>query len=398
MRTITARFGFLLATSLMTSQPAVGQAPPTQANFFISGHSLTDLPLPTYLSSVARSLGTRMQWNRQYMIGSSIRARSRGLDEQAQARAWVGYHMGDNRDGSGLDVLSELRYPMTIGPGSKYDILIITEQNGLLETILWHDTVRHLRHYHERFIEGNAKGRTFFFEPWSSVDPIENPARWIELERKASSLWQCVVTRINLGLAAEHRQDRIASMPTGVALATLVERATQGTGVPGLTMSNPRATIARLFQDDVHLTKLGSYYVALVVYAAMFDRPPTQAWAPPEVDVELATTLQTIAWSVVSERKQRVRSLDMDQCRELLKGSLIDDFYGYMRSAWVRQVGVVRAEVRRLKRLAHWHVLVRRDTASNPFRFDAASDGSYWLPPPEVVRSHQPKARTSGGQ
>ena len=49
-------------------------------------------------------------------------------------------------------------------PGKPDDSLLITEQHGLLGTLLWNDTVRYLRHHHDRFIEGNAKGRTWFYE------------------------------------------------------------------------------------------------------------------------------------------------------------------------------------------------------------------------------------------
>lgn len=354
--------------------------PPKSANFFISGHSLTDQPLPSNLAAIATSLGTSVQWNRQYIVGSAIRQRTRGLAEGVAG--WSGYRQGDNREGHGLDVVAELRQPRTVSSPARYDVLIITEQNGLLETMMWHDTVRHLRHYHERFIEGNPKGQTFFYEPWVSLDSLDDPRRWTAFERQASQVWQCVTTRINLSLAAEGRADRITSLPSGIALAALVEHATRGAGVAGLSGGTVRETLARLFQDDVHLTPIGSYYMALVSYAAIFQRPPLGAWTPAEVSPELARTLQQFAAEFMAHYRATNRPLDMAQCRALLKESFINDFYAYIRDAWKLMVGPMRAEGRRLKRLLHWHLRVRRDNDSNPFHFDPSTDRTYWLPDP----------------
>ena len=72
------------------------------------------------------------------------------------------------------------------------------------------------------------------------------------------------------------------------ALAELVERATQGHGVAGVTGSTVRNTVNRIVNDDVHLTRLGSYYMALVSYAAIYRRSPEGAWAPEDVTDEQA--------------------------------------------------------------------------------------------------------------
>ena len=183
-----------------------------RANLFISGHSLTDQPMPTFLAQIAGSLGTPMRWNRQYVVGSTLRERTRGM--KADAQAWSGYRLGANREGEGMDVVAELRQPRTIS-GERYDTLLITEQNGLLWSLLNHDSVRYLRHFHERFIDGNPQGQTYFYEPWNSLNSKDDPRRWIAFERAASPVWQCIATRVNISLAAEGRRDRIASMPGG---------------------------------------------------------------------------------------------------------------------------------------------------------------------------------------
>lgn len=349
------------------------------ARVFISGHSLTDQPLPTFMARIAGSLGTPMQWNRQYMVGSAIEHRTRGEDSPSEG--WAGYRQGDNREGAGLDVIAELRAPRTIA--GRYDTLLITEQHGLLGSLTEHDTVRYLRHYHDRFIEGNAEGQTWFYEPWFHLSSKDAPRRWIDYERRAAPLWQCVATRINLSLAAEGRKDRIASLPAGLALAELIARATEGDGLPGVSGASVRETVDRYFHDDVHLTRLGSYYMALVSYAAIFRRSPQGAWAPEEVGAETAAALQAQAWGIVAGLAAADRPLTLEQCRERMREDFIGRYLAYVRdSRWVQQIGAPHAWLRSARRYLDWQWRFARHDADNPYWFDRATDRGVWLPPP----------------
>jgi hypothetical protein len=365
---------------ISTSTLGVANSPaPLQLNYFISGHSLTDEPLPSYLASIAGSLGTQSQWNRQYMIGSPIRKRTRGA--AFAESGWNGYGEGQNRTETGLDLLKELRQPATIGAQNRYDSLIITEQNGLFETMLWHDTVRYLRHFHERFIEGNAQGQTFFYEPWSSIDDLDDPSRWMKVEATNAKVWRCVVGRINRSLAHEGRKDRVRSLPVSTALVELLRESLQGK-IPDLQAARPRDTVSKLLSDDVHLTGWGAYYMALVTYAVVFDRPPTGAWHPPDVPKALATRMQIMATEF--GRRQPTTGPEFDEvgCVDLLKSSAIHDFYTYIAGTWAKSLGRPRAEYRRWSRIINWQIRVRQSGPRNPFHFDPESDRSYWLPPP----------------
>ena len=53
-------------------------------------------------------------------------------------------------------------------------------------SMIWHDTVRYLRHFHERFIAANPRGTTWFYESWLYVSDKDDPRRWIAFEREAS--------------------------------------------------------------------------------------------------------------------------------------------------------------------------------------------------------------------
>lgn len=327
--------------------------------------------MPPYLARIADSLGTPLQWNRQYMVGSAIKHRARGRGNES---GWAGYTQGYNRDSNGMNVVDELRR-------QPYDVLLITEQHGLIDSLVWHDTVRHLRHYHELFIAGNPKGRSYFYEPWLGIPGKSEVQRWVAYERTASPLWQCIATRINASLAAEGRSDRIASLPAALALAELVDRATQGVGVEGVSGASVAETIDRLFVDNVHLRPLAAYYVALVVYAGVFERSPTGAWAPDGVSPAQAASLQRVAGEVMVRYRAENRPLSGAACDATLKGTFLGLYFDHMRDDyWAQQEGgALRTNWRRFKHTLHtrWR-LWRRD----PMAWDAVGDRNYWFGAP----------------
>jgi hypothetical protein len=341
-------------------------------NLFISGHSLVDQPFPDHLASIARSCGTPLDWNRQYMVGSSIRERTRGLD--ASNPSWVGYRGGIDRHDQPIDVLAELREPRGIEAGT-YDVLLITEQHGLLGTLVWNDTVPMLRHFHDQFIGANPGGSTYFYESWLGINDKNDPRRWIDYERAASPIWQCVVTRVNQSLAQEGRADRIISVPVGLALAELICAATTGTGLEHVTRGSVRQTVDGLIHDDVHATKAASYFVAAVTYAAIFRRSPEGAAPPASVAPELAHALRRFAWSFVSSYYAGRASCTLEGCDTRAVLSFNALYWDYVYDAIDRrELGPIRARVRWLRQRIGWHRLLSRQDRRNPLFFDPADD------------------------
>ncbi|HEY8945160.1 MAG TPA: hypothetical protein VIM73_12905, partial [Polyangiaceae bacterium] len=279
------------------TSPQNVRAPRDAARIFITGHSLVDQPLPDFLARIGSSAGTPIEWNRQYVEGSAILRRARGKDPAAQD--FPGYREGLDREGKKLDVVSELRNPQTVR--GAYDVLLITEQHGMLETLLRNETVRYLRHYHDLFIAGNPQGTSYFYESWLDINDKSDPRRWIAYERAASPVWQCMATRVNVSLSAEGRADRIVSLPAGAALAELVARSTGGPKLDGITLQSDSETVSSLIEDRVHLTPLGAYYISLVTYSSIFQRPPLGAWAPDGVTPVQAKSLQETAWNFISD-------------------------------------------------------------------------------------------------
>jgi hypothetical protein len=349
----------LACLSLMTLAIA-SQAAPVE-RLFVSGHSLTEPPMPAYLSTIAGSLGAPLQWNMQSIPGSPIRTRTEG------AGPGHAYHRGTNREGRDLDVLAEWRAPRTVS-GGPYDTLLVAEQHGVLTALSFHDTPAALAGIHRHFIEANPQGRVWFYESWLSVDDKDDPSRWIAYERAASPVWQCVALRASRMLEAAGKPSAIESVPSGAALAALVERATMRQ-VPGISAATKRETMNRLFADDVHLTPLGHYYMASVVYATMWQRSPVGAEVPSPLDAIAARTLQQQAWTFVSEWRAKRRAPSFAACRDHLRQSFIGQHWSYVRDTnWRREDGALQAYVRWARQMLAWHLRVRRSNEDNPFR------------------------------
>lgn len=356
-------------TPVPSRDPVAAPARPIERVFW-SGHSLTDRPLPDQFAAVSASLGRPVQWNTQVIQGSNIRTRSQG------GGGWSGYRQGANRDGDGLDVAAELKAPRTV-EGGPYDALIITEQHTLLGNLVWHDGVRHLRHFHDRLIAGNPKATTYYYQSWLGIDDRDDPRRWIAYEKAAAPAWRCVAARVNRSLAAARRADRIVPLDAGAALAMLVERALAGR-VPGLARE-PGAVIGALFRDDVHLTPLGSYFIALFVNAELSGTSPEGARAPVGVTADAARGLQRAAWGIAGELHGRREIMSAEGCRDYVAATFMGEYLAYLRGKQARTDGVAKAYATWLQhRMAFGRVFSRKD-GGNPLVFDAAADRDYWF-------------------
>ncbi len=212
---------------------------------------------------------------------------------------WTGYSQGKNRTGDGMNLVPELRNPATV-TGGAYTTLVIAENHNAFDMLQWENTVPLLRHFYELFHVGSPNGRGYFYGTWKDVFDKNNPAPWIAHEREQLQLWEAIASRINTSLAAENRTDRLATLPANGALAELIDRATTTPGVAGITQSNNTATLNVIFSDDVHLTRTGVYFMACVVFSAVYGRSPVGAMVPSGVNATAGASLQALAWSYVS--------------------------------------------------------------------------------------------------
>lgn len=334
--------------------------PPGNLRLFVSGHSLTDNPIADDILQIAASQGTPGRYNQQILLGSTIRARTHGQGN------WSGYRQGKNREGTNTDVIAELREGKAIG-GDRYSVLLITERHDLVGAMIWEDTIRHLRHFHEQAYKANPSVQTHLYASWLGIKNKADPQPWIRYERAADQAWQCVAQRVNTSLAHEGRPDRLRHIPAGAALAELVEQATRKQ-VPGLTQASVQATVNQLFTDDVHLTRAGAYYVALVSYATIYGRSPIGAWAPAGIGGAQARALQTVAWDFVSQASQvDSKNPALAQCSSYMVESFCETFWTY----------VDRADA-----IGSCKRTFAQPRPENPLHFDPQRDAGHWLPTP----------------
>lgn len=349
-----------IVITLLVFAPSVQSEPAKRLNFFHSSHSETDDPFSEYLAAVLRKKGYKVDWNQQIIIGSPISWRIFGGKDQAE---FAGYRQGKNKGGAtGLDVVRELRKP------DRYDILLLAEGNGLIAQVRWNDTHRMLKHFHDRLTEGNPQALTYFIEPWEGFKSKAEPEPWIELTKMSTMVWGCTVKRVNVSLAHEGRPEAIASLPLAAALAYLIERTALNTE-PALSAEGREATVSRFFDDDVHLTPLGFYYVALAAFAGLTGEATSGAWAPPGVTAQQAAALQKIVDSFYEDRKKNYTALDLPACRQLMADSFCAKWNDYVPGKWVKK---------------EYDCAEYFTKPESPFHFDPEKDKGIWLPAPPV--------------
>jgi len=347
------------------------RSPAFTRRVFLSGHSLTDDPFAQDIAKIAASLGQHIDWQQQIVIGSPISWRTRGDDKKAPG-TWPGYSYGKNRNGTGLNVLKEFSSRTS---GKKYDTLIIAEGHYSISELIWNNTVRYLRHYHERFIEQNRAGQTYLFEPWEAIRDKSRPGPWIVLERAALPVWGCVAKRINVSLEQEGRTDRLKTLPAASALAELIA-AVISRRVPGVSMGSMKKSVDRVVKDDVHLTRLGIYYISLFSFTTITGTSPVGAWHPGEVTGKQAKSLQDFAWATRKEIIARDENLDLPACRNWMVETFCSQWNAYLP----------KVDGGRQPQCKEYFARATMDREPfddpNPFVFDPKSDGSYWYRAP----------------
>lgn len=327
-----------------------------------SGHSLTAHGTFANMEAVAASKSTPMVWNKQIVNGSPTRFRTRGGD--VNDASFPGYRQGENRNGNNMDIAAELQSPQTLG-GQRYDTLVLTERHDIVNTLVWEDTVRYTRHFHDRLVAGNAAANSYLYHSWLAIADKNNPASWVAYERTVAKAWQCTAARINVSLAAVGRGDRMTYLPAGLALADLVEQAAIRGNVAGVSSGNAGQTVDRLFTDSLHLSPLGEYYLSLVSYASVYRRSPVGAWAPSGVTAEQASALQNVAWQSVSNYYNNASVPSMEQCQAVMRDQVCNAYASYAGNPGAGSSCVAR---------------FGQSSPSNPFFYSAATDAGYWFP------------------
>lgn len=325
---------------------------------YVSGHSLTGPRVVGLLDKLAAAAGIDLAWNLQYLEGSSIRQR-RGLAPDAP------YRRGVDRWGRPADVLGE--FSSRPADGRPIDMFIVTEQHAVLASIAWEDTIASLRDIDERFIQANPGGRTIFFEPWLSIDDKSAPQGWIAYERAAGPVWRCIIANVNQSLALRGKSSRLASMPLASSLAYLVERAINSPSSSDYLGEITLDKVNKFFDDDVHLTEAGDFYVASVMFRYLFGPDYKSDWSPPGLNAELVDFIQRAADEFVTEDHSR-SSVDISKCQNYVDDKFLDIFVEYYSKAELRKqsnyIGFIYSRWRLNRSLSS---IFRKGGANSPF-------------------------------
>ena len=363
---------------------AYGSESDAPRRLFISGHSLTNRPFPDYLAAIAAASGKPLDWDMQYLEGSSLRMRTQGSGSEP----WQGYAAGRDRNDKPADALRQLASGHGANP---YDTLILTEVHTLLESLIWNNTIDNALDYEARFSALNPAGQTYLYASWLDVDDLGDPHRWIAYERAATRAWQCTALQMNQALADKAMARRVRLIPAAEGLAAMVEQAVSADGLRGVSAASKTETMKRIFTDTVHLTDMGNYYVALLSFIALYGELPNTPWVG-KMEPTTAKALQDFARQFMTGWKQQQTRVPIN-CAQHLADDFAGTYLAYVRDAKWRDEGVMRAYYKWARFSFQWPRLLRSDSDENPFRNNVESHDDI---EGRIVRSENPECHEPG--
>ena len=268
--------------------------PPSQekVRIFHLGHSLVGRDMPAMLAQLA---GRNHRYELQLGWGTSLR-------EHWEPELEINGFSHENATPRYRDARAALA-------SGEYDAFVMTEMIGLRDAIRWHDSSRYAAKWAEAAFAGRSDIRVHLYETWH---PLDEPADW--LERISEDLKRLWLARL-LWPAVRATERPIYLVPAGHVMARLVrEVESRPEGLYGMRNRWDLFAIDQNGkQDNIHLSDLGMYLVALTHYATLYRKTPvglphqllradgTPARAP---SPELAKRVQEIVWEVVTSMEE----------------------------------------------------------------------------------------------
>jgi hypothetical protein len=280
-----------LSSEAMAQIYASPLSPPDKPlRVFHLGHSLVGRDMPAMLEQLA---GTGHDHRSQLGWGTTLKAHWEPevpINGFEQMNAHPKYE----------DALSAVR-------GGRFDAVVLTEMVEIKDAIKYFDSAGYLRRWTQEVHTANPKTRVYLYETWHRLDDAEG---WMErLDRDLARYWEKEL--LARSMADSDARRPVYVIPAGQVMARLMRKVEQGAGeLPGLKSRedlfsrNPDGT-----QDNIHLSDLGNYLVALTHYAVLYHRSPvglpylltradgTPASAPSE---HVARLMQSVVWEVVT--------------------------------------------------------------------------------------------------
>jgi len=244
------------------SEPEVKRAP--ERVFFV-GHSLIS-EVPDMVSSLcAAPPVTKLTFKEQFIPGAPLRWQ---WEEAERAKA-PGY-------APGYEPQFRCSYHVELAKGG-WDALVLVEGVPMGARENEAVTIEYLTRFANFAREHNPGIRVLFYEPWPCIHsgtpqgcPHDQASATRELAWRQrvdadGAMWTRIVAAANKQL--EREGPKLELVPVARALGQLSDAVERGE-IEGLSKRE------ELFEDEVHLSTYGKYFVSLVVWSALFERSP----------------------------------------------------------------------------------------------------------------------------
>lgn len=243
------------------------------------GHSLVGRDMPAMLAQLAgHEYALQLGW------GAPLKSHFLGRDEIA------GFDT-ENATPQYRDAHEAMK-------SGEYGALVMTEMVSLRDAILYMESIPYAAKWAAEAVAGNPEIEIFLYETWHG---LTDQPDWLErLPGDLQEMWSQI-----LWSAARGAGRPVWLIPAGQVMASLVAEAEGNGGIAELKQRQD------LFSDNIHLSDLGLYVVALTHYAVIYGKSPvglphqlmradgTPLRAP---SPELAARMQEIVWEVVTRQ------------------------------------------------------------------------------------------------
>ncbi|MGC4029161.1 MAG: hypothetical protein QM696_09840 [Steroidobacteraceae bacterium] len=297
---VSARcLGAVLAAVLFAaSGPSNAQSvsPRSSARIVYVGHSLINYDMPAMVKAIADSKGGLLiRQAVQVNNGTNISNNWLGCRRSSFSGQYPPEAFACDEIDAGTDA-------------GLYDTLIITQVNNPIIIPLdspYNTTAVDFEKFLNLFLTKNPAGRAFFYTSWEGQGSEWHQGQeWTTRIAGELSYYEQVADRIEqISRDQRSRVVDVNIIPADKALRDLIIAAESG-NFQGITNRS------QLFADDVHMSSLGNYYMACVVFASVFQQSPAggtgrtvNKWGEEmtNLDSVLARRLQDLAWKTVSE-------------------------------------------------------------------------------------------------
>lgn len=293
-------------TTLLLLSPAAFSDEPDGINAFYIGHSLiSDIPDMVMALAAAHPDAGEFTFRDQNIPGAPLRW---NWEEQ-------------DRDSSIVEPNFQGLFHIHL-PSGEYDTLVLTDSVPRGGEELIAESMDYTNRFAQFAWEANPHTRVIYYESWHCINTgtpdgcpydTQSPTRhlpWAERLVADRPMWVSIVDHVRDENPQSPRADMI---PAGTAFARLAEAIEDG-DLPGFE------NYTNLFDDDIHPTPYGKYFVALVHFTAIYRMSPVglphditnrwgvsywdtpnwegRSWSPP--DPEAVLQMQQIAWEVVA--------------------------------------------------------------------------------------------------